>query len=258
MFETIIFEKNEGKASIVLNRPKVYNALNEQLLLELQDAFKQCENDKTLRVVTLSGGSSPAFCSGADLKAGLTEFNLGKTLEKNYNPLILSMRNLKVPIICKLNGIAAGAGLSIALACDLIIAEENAYMSELFVGIGLIPDAGSMYFLPRMVGYQKAFEMCSTGRKVYMKEAQEIGLVAKVVPAAELDATVESLEQLFAASATKSIGEMKAILNKSYQSSLEEVLALEAEGQTKCGFSEDFAEGAMAFIQKRTPVFKGK
>jgi 2-(1,2-epoxy-1,2-dihydrophenyl)acetyl-CoA isomerase len=179
-------------------------------------------------------------------------------LKATYNPLITGMRTLEKPIICKLNGMAAGAGMSLALACDVIIADKNTYMTELFVGIGLLPDAGSMYFLPRMIGSLKTFELCSTGRKVFMPEAEQIGLINKAVEPEVLTEEVEKMANLYAKSATKSIGLMKNILNKSFENNLEEVLNLEAEGQTKCGYSHDFAEGVMAFLQKREANFQGK
>lgn len=258
MFETLIFKTEGPKAYITLNRPEVFNALNGKLLEELHEAFNLCAVDQEIRVVTLSGGDSKAFCSGADLKAGLLDPNLGNILLSHYNPLILGMRKLPKPIICKLNGVAAGAGMSLALACDIIIANEETYLSELFVGIGLMPDAGSMYFLPRIVGTQKAFELCSTGRKIFMSEAVQLGIVSKAVNTENLDVEIEKLANQYAAAATKSIGLMKGVLNKTFENDLETVLAFEAEAQTNCGKSQDFAEGVMAFLQKRTPMFKGK
>jgi 2-(1,2-epoxy-1,2-dihydrophenyl)acetyl-CoA isomerase len=140
----------------------------------------------------------------------------------------------------------------------MIIANKNTYLSELFVGIGLLPDAGSMYFLPRMIGTLKTFELCSTGRKVFMDEALQLGLVNKTVDSAFLEEEVEKMADFYAKAATKSIGLMKNILNKSFENNLEGVLNLEAEGQTQCGFSNDFIEGVMAFLQKREPDFQGK
>ena len=258
MFETLIYEIKENKCRITLNRPEVFNALNNKLLTELNEAFNLCGSDESVRVVVLSGGDGKAFCSGADLKSGITDPNLGKVLKTTYNPLITNMRTLKKPIICKLNGMAAGAGMSLALACDMIIADKNTYLSELFVGIGLLPDAGSMYFLPRMIGSLKTFELCSTGRKVFMDEALQLGLVNKTVDSAFLEEEVEKMANFYATAATKSIGLMKNILNKSFENNLEGVLNLEAEGQTQCGFSNDFVEGVMAFLQKREPNFQGK
>lgn len=258
MYETIQFETQNNKAYISLNRPNVYNALNVKMLHELLDAILLCEINSEIRVVILSGGNSKAFCSGADLKAGLSDSNLGNSLRASYNPLILAMRNLKKPIICKLNGLAAGAGMSLALACDVIIGDEKAYLSELFVGIGLLPDAGSMFSLPRLIGHLKAFELCSTGRKVYMEEALELGLVNKIANTLELDKEIEKIADLYATSATVSIGMMKQILNQSFSSNLNEILELEANSQTICGNSEDFMEGIASFIEKRMPSFKGK
>jgi 2-(1,2-epoxy-1,2-dihydrophenyl)acetyl-CoA isomerase len=258
MFETLLYKVKDGKCYITLNRPEVYNALNSKLLTELHEAISICKNDDAVRVLVISGGDGKAFCSGADLKSGITDSNLGNVLRATYNPLIMGMKTLEKPIICKLNGMAAGAGMSLVLACDMIIADKNTYMSELFVGIGLLPDAGSMYFLPRMIGTLKAFELCSTGRKVFMEEALQMGLVNNIIETELLSDEVEKMADFYAKSATKSIGLMKNILNKSFENDLETVLNLEAEGQTQCGHSHDFAEGVMAFLQKKEPNFQGK
>lgn len=258
MYNTILFEKRERKAFVTLNRPETYNALSREMLTELTRAVQECGQDEEVRVVIISGGKDKAFSSGADLKEGLADTRLGNVLKATYNPLILALRGLNKPVICSMNGLAAGAGMSLALACDVIIAADDAYFTELFVGIGLIPDAGSMFFLPRLVGPMKAFELCSTGRKVYMEEAVRIGLAAKAVPKDQLESEVEALADTYASAATRSIGIMKQVLNQSFNKNLEEVLNLEAEGQTLCGLTEDFSEGVMAFLAKRPPVFKGK
>ncbi len=258
MYNTILFEKRERKACITLNRPETYNALSREMLTELTRAVQECGQDEEIRVVIISGGKDKAFSSGADLKEGLADTRLGNVLKATYNPLILALRGLNKPVICSMNGLAAGAGMSLALACDVIIAADDAYFTELFVGIGLIPDAGSMFFLPRLVGPMKAFELCSTGRKVYMEEAVRIGLATKAVPGEQLEREVEAWADTYAAAATRSIGIMKQVLNQSFNKNLEEVLNLEAEGQTICGQTEDFSEGVMAFLAKRPAVFKGK
>lgn len=263
MFQHLIYQKESSKVTITLNRPEVFHALNTPLIQEITQAMTLAAADNEVRVVILTSVGDKSFCSGADLKAGLQpnengEIQLGDSLRANYNPMIQAIRNLEKPVICRLNGVAAGAGMSLALACDVIIAQENAYLSELFVGIGLMPDAGSMFFLPRLIGIQKTFELCSTGRKVFMPEALQLGLVTKVVPAEELDNEIEQLATFYSQAATRSIGLMKRVLNQSASASLDEVLELEAQNQTILGQSHDFGEGVMAFLQKRHPKFKGK
>ena len=259
MFNHLNYELKEGICTITLNRPEVYNALNPALIQEITKAFIQAGEDSQVRVVILTGTGEKAFCSGADLKAGINNTtSLGDSLRSGYNPMILSIRNLAKPVIGRLNGVAAGAGCSLALACDVIIASENARMSQIFVNIGLIIDAGSSYFLPRLLGSQKAFELASTGRIVEAKECLELGLVSKVVAQNELDEAVNQAAKMYAKSATKAIGLIKKVMNQSYHSTLEQMLELEATNQDIAGKSEDFIEGVSAFLGKKTPEFKGR
>lgn len=259
MYEFLKYDNNQGVATITLNRPEVYNALNDGITYELQDALKQVGKDDTVRVVVLTG-EGKAFCSGQDLKAssGQEKRSFIDSLHKRYNPIIRAMRNLPKPIICRLNGVAAGAGCSIALACDLIVAAEESMMTEVFVNIGLVLDSGSSYFLPRLLGSAKAFELSTMGSRIKGKEAYEIGLVNKVVPADQLDEAVKTYTDYYAQAPTKAIGLMKKMLNKSGNATLDEMLEYEAYCQEIAGNSEDYKEGVTAFLEKRKAEFKGK
>ena len=259
MFELLKYEVKNAIAFITLNRPEVYHALNPGLIQEITKAVNMASEDTAVRVMVLTSEGEKAFCSGADLKEGLGNIKLpSESLRKNYNPMVLAMRNSSKPIIGGLNGIAAGAGCSLALACDILIASETAAMSEIFVSIGLIIDAGSSYFLPRIVGSQRAFELCSTGRRLSAQECLELGLVSKVVPANEFRATLEFVAQQYAKAPTKAIGLIKKVLNQSSHSSLEQMLELEAIHQDEAAQSHDFVEGVTAFLQKRPANFQGK
>lgn len=249
----------EGVATITLNRPDVYNALNDEITFELQDALKAVAKDDAVRVVVLTG-EGKAFCSGQDLKAasGNQKRSFLQSLHKRYNPIVRAMRNLPKPIVGRINGVAAGAGCSLALACDVIVASEEATLIEVFINIGLVPDSGSSYFLPRMIGMPKAFEMCSMGSRVKATEAAAIGLINRAVPADQLDATVKSYTDYYATAPTRSIGIIKKMLNKSTTSTLEDMLEYEAYCQEIAGSSHDYKEGVQAFLEKRKPNFLGK
>jgi len=248
----------EGVCTVRLNRPDVYNALNDEITFELQDAFKAIAKDDAVRVVVLTG-EGKAFCSGQDLKSSAgKQRSFLDSLHKRYNPIVRAMRSLPKPIICRLNGVAAGAGCSLALACDMIVAAEEATLIEVFVNIGLVPDSGSSYFLPRSVGMAKAFELCSMGSRVKAAEALSLGLVNRVVPADQLDAAVKEYTDYFSKAPTKAIGLIKKMLAKSATSTLDEMLDYEAYCQEIAGSSEDYKEGVKAFLEKRKPDFKGK
>lgn len=258
-FQFLRFTVADGVATIALNRPEVYNALNDELTFELQDTFKQAAKDDSIRVVVLTG-EGKAFCSGQDLKsaAGQPNRSFRDSLTKRYNPLITAMRNLPKPIVCRLNGVAAGAGCSLALACDVIVASRQATLIEIFVNIGLVPDSGSSYFLPRLVGMAKAFELCSMGTRVSADEALRLGLVNAVADEAQLDEEVSRFVNYYRQAPTKAIGLIKRMLTKAATSTLEDMLEYEAMLQEIAGKTHDHREGVQAFIEKRPPKFTGR
>lgn len=259
-YETLIYEKEGGICTITLHRPKVYNAVNNQLADELIQTLREAERDEEIRVLILTGGDGKAFCSGQDLKApeNMQGKLLSHTIYRNYFPIITQMRQLAKPIICRLNGVAAGAGCSIALACDMIIANEEAELSQLFIHIGLVPDAGSSYFLTKLVSRPKAFELMTKGTKITAKEACELGIVNKAVPMEQLNEVVKAEATYYANAPTYTIGLIKKLINQSYHAHLGQTMELEASYQDIAGKTKDHQEGVMAFLQKRKPEFKGK
>jgi 2-(1,2-epoxy-1,2-dihydrophenyl)acetyl-CoA isomerase len=258
-FKTVLYQKEGNILRITLNRPEVYNAFDDTLSYELQDALKAAEKDSEVRVIVLTG-SGKAFCSGQDLKAiaGIEKRSFIDSINKRYNPIIRAMRNMPKPIICRLNGVAAGAGCSLALACDLIIASETAVLVEAFVNIGLVLDSGSSYFLPRLVGSTKAFEIATMAPKITGQQAFDWGIANRVTSPETLDDVVNEIANYYANAPTKAIGLMKKMLNKSTSSDMETILEYEAYCQEIAGNSEDNKEGVTAFIEKRKPDFKGK
>lgn len=259
MFSFLKLNKENGVATIWLNRPEVYNALNDEITFELQDALKNVTKDESIRVVVITG-EGKGFCSGQDLKAAVNSpsRSYSESIHTRYNPVVRAIRNMPKPVICKLNGIAAGAGCSLALACDMIIAAEEATLSELFIQIGLVMDSGSSYFLPKLVGPQKAFELSTMGTRLSAREALDLGMVNKVVPLSALDAAIKSYTDYYVQAPTKTIGLMKKMINKSFNSSLDEMLEYEAYCQEIAGRTEDHKEGVQAFMEKRKPQFKGR
>lgn len=257
-YKCLLYEKSGGVTTITLNRPDVFNAFNDEQSYELQDALKSAKKDEGTRVVVLTGAGK-AFCSGQDLKAiAGVKRSFIDSLHKRYNPIIREMRNMPKPIICKLNGVAAGAGCSLALACDFIVASEAASLIEVFINVGLVLDSGSSFFLPRLVGSARAFEMSTMGSKVTAAQALEWGMINRCVPADQLDAATSEVAEYYANAPTKAIGLMKKMLNKSFNSDLEAMLEYEAYCQEIAGSSDDNKEGVTAFIEKRKPRFTGK
>jgi len=254
----ILYEKIGSVGYITLNRPDVFNAFNNEQSYELQHVLKEVKKDSSVRVVVLTGAGK-AFCSGQDLKAIADSKNrsLSESLYKRYNPIIRAMRDLPKPIICKLNGVAAGAGASLALACDFIVAQEKASLIEVFINVGLVPDSGSSYFLSKSISPARAFEMATMATKVTAQQALEWGLINRVVAEDLLDSTVNEVATYYSNAPTKSIGMIKAMLNKAVYSDLETMLQYEAYCQEIAGNSEDYKEGVTAFNEKRKAEFKG-
>ncbi|WP_080055600.1 enoyl-CoA hydratase/isomerase family protein [Spirosoma aerolatum] len=265
MYENLLYEVTDSVCRITLNRPQVYNALSPGLIQDITSAIEAAGADDQVRVVILTGAGDKAFSSGADLKEGFAKaasasssLQLGDSLRSTYHPMIRAIRNLPKPVIGRINGVAAGAGCSLALACDQIICADEAYFSQIFINIGLMPDAGSTFFLPRLIGPQRAFELCSTGRRVYGPEAAQMGLVSRSVPTGDLDDTISQVVAYYASAPTRAIGAMKKVLNQSLYSDLDHQLEQEADNQDTLGQSADAMEGISAFLMKRRPNFSGK
>jgi 2-(1,2-epoxy-1,2-dihydrophenyl)acetyl-CoA isomerase len=258
-YQFLTYGVENGIATITLNRPEVYNALNNEITFELQDALKQVAKDDLVRVVVLTGAGK-AFCSGQDLKSTPADQKRSfmESLHKRYNPIITAMRHLPKPIIARINGVAAGAGCSLALACDVLIASEEATLIEVFINIGLVPDSGSSWFLPRLVGMARAFELATMGTRMKAADAERIGLVNKCVPANQLDEMINQYASYYATAPTRAIGLIKKMLNRSETSSLEDMLEYEAYCQEIAGKSEDYKEGVEAFLGKRKAEFRGR
>ncbi|TVQ53892.1 MAG: 2-(1,2-epoxy-1,2-dihydrophenyl)acetyl-CoA isomerase [Phycisphaerales bacterium] len=262
-YETISAETQNHVCTITLNRPDVLNAFNDQITTELSDALKNAERDQNVRAIVLTG-SGRAFSSGQDLGDLKKKYvpgyvpMLGKDLRKRYNPIITRMVNMPKPIIASVNGVAAGAGCSLALACDMRIASKDAAFIEVFINVGLIPDSGSTYTLPRLVGLGKAFELCTLGSKVDAEEALRLGLVNQVVEADQLAETTAKVAGKLAKLPGKAIALTKRLLNQTFENDIAQQLEAEAFAQETAGQTEDHFEGVTAFLEKRKPEFKGQ
>lgn len=257
-------EKNlrNGVLAIVLNRPDVLNSFNYAMAEEVQTAFSEAENSPEIRCVLLTGNGR-AFCAGQDLQE-VTEIakdpdrELSEVVHHTYNPIIKAIRNLEKPVICAVNGTAAGAGANIALACDMVLASEEAKFIQSFSNIGLIPDSGGTFFLPRLIGLAKATELTFTGRPVKASEAVEMGMIYKSVAKDQLFEEATTLCEKFAQMPTRGYGLTKRGFNAGFGNDLDSQLNFEADLQAEAGNTEDYHEGVQAFLEKRTPTFKGK
>lgn len=258
--QQVTVEQRGAVAWIKFNRPERRNAIGTHTRQQLAAALKQVEKDEAVRCVVLTGEGT-AFCSGADLRDFPTDVNVvehvGHILRDDYMPMILRMRAMPKPIIAAVNGVAAGIGVSFAMAADLRIAVEDASFVEAFVNIGLAPDGGATWFLPRLVGTGKALEMCMTGLPLAARDAERLGLVNQVVAADELISVTTSWAERLAAGAPRAIAAAKRAVNRSLDSSLEEAMEYESYLQESMAGTSDFAEGVAAFVEKRPPRFTG-
>ncbi len=259
MPDSILLTQQDGVLTITLNRPEVLNAFNDQMLRELHDTLRQAARDAAVRCVVLTGAGR-AFCSGQDLRdrTGPATFSLSESLRSRYNPVILLLRTMEKPVVAAVNGVAAGAGCSLALAADLRIASDRASFIEVFARVGLVPDSGSTYFLPRLVGLGKAFELAYTAEPVEASEALRLGLVNRVVPHDELVPQSRALATRLAAGPTRGYGLTKRAINFGLSVALDQALDYEAYLQEVAGRSADHREGVAAFLQKRQANFKGE
>lgn len=259
MGDTVLREASEGVVTLTLNRPEALNSFNIEMKEALLAAMKDAARDKSVRVVVVTGAGR-AFSAGQDLKErsapGVAD--LGTELRVRYNPIVLAMRRLEKPVIGAINGVAAGAGISVALACDIRIAADNASFIEVFGRVGLVPDTGSTWFLPRLVGYAKAAEMMFTTDPVDAAAAERIGLVNRVVPADQLTAETNTLATKLAQAAPLALALAKRGLNRALESGLEDQLEFEAQLQSIAGRSKDHQEGVAAFVEKRPARFTGE
>jgi 2-(1,2-epoxy-1,2-dihydrophenyl)acetyl-CoA isomerase len=255
--ETIRVEIADGVATVVLDRPEFLNALNATMRRELLAAFKGIARDDAIRAVVVTG-EGRGFCSGADLRGGDGERQFRRVLTDEYNPLVRAIRDLPKPVIAAVNGVAAGAGVSLALACDLVYASEEARFIQAFVKIGLVPDSGSTRTLVRALGRHRAAQLIFSGEPLSAAEAHSGGLVVAVVPAAELAETARRAAAALAAGPTRAIGFAKRLINQAEDAVLDESMATEAALQEVAGRSEDHVEGVAAFGEKREPRFVGR
>ncbi len=257
---SILLKIENNIATITLNRPEVFNSFNREMALQLQDILDACEKDDNVRAMVLTGNGK-AFCAGQDLKEVTSpELNPGfkKILEEHYNPIITRIRHIGKPIIGAINGAAAGAGANIALACDVVVAHEKVIFIQAFSLIGLIPDSAGTFFLPRLIGFQKASALAMLGDKIPAEEAERLGMIYKVFSIETFEEEVHELALKMANMPTKALGLIKKSLNQSLTNNLEQQLALESKYQIEAASTEDYAEGVTAFMEKRKPEFKGK
>tara|TARA_B100000609_G_scaffold199074_1_gene200536 strand:+ start:3008 stop:3778 length:771 start_codon:yes stop_codon:yes gene_type:complete len=245
-------------AILTLNRPEKYHSFVKEMALALQSELDACDNDSNIRCIVITA-SGKAFCAGQDLSEAIDSKGPGlkKIVDEHYNPIIRKIRNIEKPIIAAVNGVAAGAGASIALACDIVIAKKSAVFVQAFSKIGLIPDSAATFFLPRLIGVQKAAGLMMTGEPITAEDAHKIGMIYKYVDDDKFDDEINLFSEKISKMPTKGLGLTKRLLNSSFNNNLEEQLTDELNAQIIAGKTNDYNEGVNAFLAKRKPNFKG-
>lgn len=258
-YSDIRFENNDGVARIVLNRPDVLNSFNMKMSKELQDALNVAAEDSSIRAIYLTG-EGRGFCAGQDLAEVIEnkDRKIAQVIDEQYNPIVRLLRNIPKPIICGVNGVAAGAGANVACACDITIAIESAKFIQSFSNIGLIPDSGGTFFLPRLIGMQRSTALMFLGDKITASEAVNIGLIYKACKNDQLEEVAYGMALSLAKRPTKGFGYTKMALNKSLSNDLEAQLEVEKDLQAAAAETYDTKEGINAFLEKRKPIFKGE
>ncbi len=261
-YETITYAVADGVATITLNRPDKLNSFTVQMHGELADAIKAVKKDVSVRCLLLTGAGR-GFCAGQDLgdravASSDTAPNLGESLEKRYNPLVRALQALEMPVICAVNGVAAGAGANLAFACDIVIAAKSASFIQAFCKIGLVPDSGGTWTLPRLVGQARATALMMLGDKVPAEQAEAWGMIYKTVEDDALMAEANAMAAHLATQPTKGLALIKRALRDTWTNTLDDQLDLERDLQTLAGETEDYQEGVAAFMEKRKPTFKGR
>lgn len=258
MNTTILFEKKENVGIIRLNRPEVLNSFNREMALLMQETLKRCETDETIRCILITG-EGRAFCAGQDLQEATSgTLELRTIVKEHYNPIIHLIRSIEKPIVAAVNGVAAGAGANIALACDIVTASDKASFIQAFSKIGLIPDSGGTFTLPRLIGLQRASALMMLGEKITAEEAEKMGMIYRCY--AEQDFWEQScrIAAQLSQMPTRGLGLTKRALNLSMFNTLEDQLNLEEDLQSEAGNTYDYREGVSAFLEKRTPAFRGQ
>lgn len=256
---TILLEIKNNIAFVTFNRPEKFNAFNREMALAFQTVLDNCENDSDIRCVYLTGGGR-AFCAGQDLSEITSPdgLRMERVLKEYYNPIVTKIRNLNKPVVAAVNGVAAGAGANIALCCDVVIAMQSAFFMQAFSKIGLIPDTAGTFFLPRLIGMQKASAFMMLGDKISAPEAERTGMIYKFFEDKNFKIEAEKIAFTLAELPTKGLAYTKQALNKSMESTLENQLHTEDELQQKAAITKDFKEGVTAFLEKRKPRFTGE